>query len=82
MGRYTHGWGCVSLYTIKGDIHEKTDMVGNRYYWSRYFLISQMEMVRYKYVPMPTGGGVYKVDRFTGDTYLVTPSGIRKVRER
>lgn len=46
------------------------------------FLISQMEMVRYKYVPMPTGGGVYKVDRFTGDTYLVTPSGIRKVRER
>lgn len=45
-------------------------------------LISQMEMVRYKYVPMPTGTGVYKVDRFTGETYIVTPSGIRKVQRR
>lgn len=43
-------------------------------------LISRIDFVRYKYVS--TSGTVYKVDRFTGETYVVGPGGIRKVRDR
>lgn len=39
-------------------------------------LISQIDVVRYKYVS--TSDRVYKVDRFTGETYYVRPGGYKR----
>lgn len=42
------------------------------------FILSGIDAIRYKYIHMQ-GGVVYKIDRIYGDTYLITPSGIKKL---
>jgi hypothetical protein len=37
-------------------------------------------MSRYKYMPAPNDM-IYKIDRWSGDVYLVSPDGIKKLKE-